>query len=140
MMDILTVLLLFLLKSFVVEGEVMSPPPDVALPNSTAQTPPENSLVIAISANMISLSGRPVTSVADALAGDDLLIPELDEELDAAYAKMAEIAGLRGREAPEGKITIQGDRELEFQLLQRVMYTCNFSGFGQLALAVIKES
>ena len=29
---------------------------------------------------------------------------------------------------------------MEFQLLQRVMYTCNFSGFDQLALAVLQES
>ena len=49
MMDILTVLLLFLLKSFVVEGEVVTPPPGVELPGSTADTPPEASLVIAIS-------------------------------------------------------------------------------------------
>ena len=36
MMDILTVLLLFLLKSFVVEGEVVTPVPGVELPSSSA--------------------------------------------------------------------------------------------------------
>jgi biopolymer transport protein ExbD len=139
MMDILTVLLLFLLKSFVVDAEVVAPPPDVTLPGSSAETPPENSLVIAISNEMISLSGRDVTSVSDALAGMDLLIPALDAELENEYTRMAEIARRQGRDAPEGKITIQGDRALEFRLLQRVMYTCNFSGFDQLALAVVQE-
>ena len=28
---------------------------------------------------------------------------------------------------------------LEFQLLQRVMYTCSFAGFDRMSLAVVKE-
>ena len=139
MMDILTVLLLFLLKSFVVEGEVVTPPPDVELPGSTADAPPEASLVIAISDEVIMLSGQPITTVREVLANDDLLITVLDHELDAAYARMAAIAARQGREAPDGKVTIQGDKDLEFRLLQKVMYTCNFSGFDQLALAVVLE-
>ncbi len=139
MMDILTVLLLFLLKSFVVDAEVVTPPPDVTLPGSSAETPPEESLVIAISADAILLAGKPVTTVGEALAGDDLLIPGLDAELDHAWTQMEAIARRQGREAPDAKVTIQGDRELEFQLLQKVMYTCNASGFDQLSLAVVRE-
>ena len=139
MMDILTVLLLFLLKSFVVEGEVVTPAPGVELPSSSAESPPEESLVIAISGDAILLGNEPITTISAVLARDDLLIPELDARLDAAYRRIEEIAQRRGREAPEGKITIQGDRAMEFQLLQRVMYTCNFSGFDQLALAVLQE-
>ncbi|MCK4774074.1 MAG: biopolymer transporter ExbD, partial [Candidatus Krumholzibacteria bacterium] len=48
MMDILTVLLLFLLKSFVVEGEVMTPIPGVDLPESSSDTTPRAAVVIAI--------------------------------------------------------------------------------------------
>jgi biopolymer transport protein ExbD len=139
MMDILTVLLLFLLKSFVVDAEVMTPPPDVTLPGSSAETAPEESLVIAISADAILLGGQPITTVTEALAHPDLLIPRLDEELDHAWTRMEAIAIRQGRGAPDAKVTIQGDRDLEFQLLRKVMYTCNASGFDQLSLAVIRE-
>ncbi len=44
MMDILTVLLLFLLKSFVVEGEVITPVPGVDLPESSSETTPHASV------------------------------------------------------------------------------------------------
>jgi biopolymer transport protein ExbD len=111
----------------------------VELPSSSAESPPEESLVIAISGDAILLGNEPITTISAVLARDDLLIPELDARLDAAYRRIEEIAQRRGREAPEGKITIQGDRAMEFQLLQRVMYTCNFSGFDQLALAVLQE-
>ena len=41
--------------------------------------------------------------------------------------------------APEPKVTIQGDRAIEFQLLEKVMYTCGEAGFEQLSLAVLQE-
>jgi biopolymer transport protein ExbD len=140
MMDILTVLLLFLLKSFVVDAEVVTPPPDVELPQSSAETTPESSLVIAVSDEVIFLGDEPIAQVKDVLAREDLLIPELDARLDHAYRQMAEIATKRGKDRPDGKVTIQGDRAMEWQLLQRVMYTCNFCGFDQLSLAVVQES
>jgi biopolymer transport protein ExbD len=140
MMDILTVLLLFLLKSFVVDAEVVAPPPDVTLPNSTSDESQEESLVIAVSAEAISLGGEPITTVRDAMRGSGLLIEPLQAQLDVAYRQMESLAAKRGKSEVSGKITIQGDQDMEFQLLQRVMYTCSFVGFGDLSLAVVKES
>ena len=37
-------------------------------------------------------------------------------------------------------MTIQGDRDLEFRLLERVMYTCGAAGFDEMALAVAREA
>ncbi|MGH3054482.1 MAG: hypothetical protein ACRDL7_05835, partial [Gaiellaceae bacterium] len=48
LMDILTCLLFFVLKSFVAGGEVTVPPPGLKLPRSTADAPMASSLVIAI--------------------------------------------------------------------------------------------
>jgi biopolymer transport protein ExbD len=141
MMDILTVLLLFLLKSFVVDAELLTPPPEVELPSSTSETPPEASLVVAISDDVILLGGAPVVSVHDALSGSDLLIGALEDRLDQAVVQIENIAERKGRagETPR-MITIQGDKDIEFRLLQRVMYTCNASGFEQLSLAVVQDS
>ena len=138
MMDILTVLLLFLLKSFVVDGEVITPVPGVALPESTSETTPKASIVIAIFDDAIMLDGQVVASVSKAENSDDLLIEALAEELDAARAKVLEISRLRGSdEAFVGKVAIQGDRDINFAILQRVMYTCAYSGYEDIALAVI---
>lgn len=140
MMDILTVLLLFLLKSFVVDAEVVAPPPDVTLPNSSSDESQEESLVIAVSAEAISLGGEPIVTVREAMQGSGLLIGPLQAHLDVAYQQMESLATRRGKDEVSGKITIQGDQDMEFQLLQRVMYTCSFVGFGDLSLAVVKES
>jgi biopolymer transport protein ExbD len=141
MMDILTVLLLFLLKSFVVDADVTAPPPDVTLPKSSSTDSPETAIVVAISDETILVGDRPVTTVGAALAGGDLLIPELEAELNAELDQMDALAARKGREAAApGQITIQGDKNLEYQLLEKVMYTCGAAGFDRMALAVIREA
>lgn len=141
MMDILVVLLLFLLKSFVVEGEAMVPPPGVELPKSTAEDLPGESLVIAIDGECVLVSGERVVGIADVMASDGLLIEALADRLDAVWEQQETIAGLKGGAAPSDHVvTVQGDRDMEFQVLQKVMYTLNHRGFENISLAVIRSA
>lgn len=141
MMDILTVLLLFLLKSFVVDGEAMTPRAGVDLPESSAEERPESSVVVAVSADGIVVGDEPVATMAEVLASDDLYVVPLAERLEEVWLQREELARLRGEtelEAPAA--TIQGDRDIEFRVLERVMYTLGETGFGDVSLAVIKKS
>lgn len=141
MMDILTVLLLFLLKSFVAEGEVITPAPGVSLPESTSDTSPESSVVVAILDDRILLDGRQVAQVEAGAPRGELLIPALAEQLDLSRRQGEAIATRRGDAATyEPKLAIQGDRDIPFAVLQRVMYTCNHSGYGDIALVVLGAS
>lgn len=141
MMDILTVLLLFLLKSFVVEGEVMTPTPGVDLPESSSKASPQSSIVIAIFDDAVMLDGEVVASISRSVANDDLLIETLADRLDRARDTATEIARRRGSDEEfVGKVSIQGDRDIDFAILQRVMYTCSVSGFEDISLAVIGTS
>jgi len=141
-MDILTVLVLFLLKSFVIEGEAVTPVPGVALPESSSKTPPAASIVIAIFHDSVMLNGEEVATVSKSVATGDLLITPLAKRLDATREQATEIARLRGSkdDAFDGKVSIQGDRDINFAILQRVMYTCSASGYDHISLAVIGNS
>jgi biopolymer transport protein ExbD len=141
MMDILTVLLLFVLKSYAAGGEVTLPPPGVQLPRSSADAAMARSLVVSIDGQHILLGGERVATVDAALAGDTPLIAPLAERLRDAHARMDALADRRGdRDTETHVVTIQGDRGIEFRILQRVMYTVNASGFDDIALAVLKRS
>lgn len=141
MMDILTVLLLFLLKSFVVDGGVITPVPGVELPESSSETSPKASVVIAIFEDNVMMDGKVVAKVSDAVASNDLVIESLATRLDEARSTATDIAKRRGVEEEfVGKVAIQGDREIAFEILQRVMYTCTMSGFEDISLAVIGTS
>jgi biopolymer transport protein ExbD len=140
MMDILTVLLLFLLKSFVVDAEVVTPAPGVQLPESSSRTTPEETLVIAIAHNQVTVGNELVATVEPSATARTLLIPPLAERLQASRRQSMELRRLRGDTEPfEAKVTIQGDRGMPFQVLQKVMYTCNQSGFDNISLAVLQS-
>lgn len=140
MMDVLTVLLLFLLKSYVAGGEVMVPPPGIHLPASTAEGPPQSSLIVAIDHDQILVGSEKVASVEEALSGG-LEIAGLGARLQAEARQQEEVAKLQGRAAPASRTaTIQGDRDIEFRLLQRVMFTLNQNGYESVALAVTQKS
>ena len=36
-----------------------------------------------------------------------------------------------------GKVAIQGDQDISFEILERVMYTCNVEGYADISLAVV---
>jgi biopolymer transport protein ExbD len=134
MMDILTVLLLFLLKSYSAGGEVMVPQPGVKLPESTSESSPQVSLIISIDGDAIRLGSEKIASVADVVASGDAGIPSLAERLPAAVHE----------DSPAGAkvtpVTIQGDRNIEYSLLRKVMFTLSQSGYDNVSLAVLRKA
>ena len=139
MMDILTVLLIFILKSYVAGGDVAVPPPGVQLPNSTAEQAMGSSLVVSIDRQDILVGSERVTTVAAATAATSPLIAPLAARLREARLQMDALASRTG-EKHARVVTIQGDRDIEFRVLQKVMYTVHQSGFPEVALAVLKKS
>ena len=130
MMDILTVLLLFLLKSYSAGGEVMVPQPGVHLPESTADASPETSLIVAIDGDAIRVGSQRVASVSEVMASPDPGIAPLAARLQAEPHDAAHAA----------PVTIQGDRTIEYALLRKVMFTLSRSGYDNVALAVLRKA
>jgi biopolymer transport protein TolR len=135
MMDILTVLLLFLLKSYSAGGEVMVPQPGVKLPESTAEEQPQASLIVAIDGDAIKLGSERIASVAEVTASPDANIPSLAERLPAAAQAQGAADGTSAR-----LVTIQGDRNIEYALLRKVMLTLSQSGYANVSLAVLRKA
>jgi biopolymer transport protein ExbD len=80
-----------------------------------------------------------VATVSKSVASGDLLITPLAKKLDETRDQAAEIARLRGAKDDtfDGRVSIQGDRDINFAILQRVMYTCSASGYDHISLAVL---
>lgn len=141
LMDILTCLLFFVLKSFVAGGESTVPPPGMTLPSSTAEHQQSTSLVVAIQQDAIYVSGERIASVNEVLTDEDLVIAPLAERIQVARAQMDQIAAQRGAKQTTNRlVTIQGDSDIEFRVLQKVMYTLDQGGFPDIALAVLKKA
>jgi biopolymer transport protein ExbD len=131
LMDIFSTLLLFLLKSFVADGQSGTVTPGVTLPSSIAQQSPSDAPVVAVTKEFISLEGEVMSRSGDAKRSDALQVEPLYDAL------------VRLREGGDGeagrRLVVQGDRGIEFRLLQRVMYTSQMAGFTRVSLAVIQD-
>lgn len=140
LIDIMVVLVFFLLKSFMIGGEAQTPAPGLSLPNSTSSAPPKQTLVVAVYDDHLQVGDEPLPFDAVPPTGD-LLLPTLAERLVAVNTQTDDLARRNG-EAGDGhrRVTIQGNRTLEFRQLERVMFTLSQAGYDQISLAVLQSS
>lgn len=139
MIDVFTILLVFLLKNFSAEGQILSVSPDLTLPVSTSSKTPKTASVVMITPDWILVDGRPLESVKKVLASKQLLIKNLYEDLRAKRILSESVANLDERMKFSGEITIQGDENIPFEVLKRVMFTCGQVGFNNIMLAVTQS-
>jgi biopolymer transport protein ExbD len=138
MMDMFTIILVFLLKTYSTHGQLINPSQDLTLPTSLVQHPPELGLDVTVSVDWILVNEKPVEQTQNIISEDTYIVQRLQEEL-LRYAreaeKMEEIYGAKF----SGKVTIQGDKNLPYRLLIKVMYTCGQSNYPNIRLVVYKE-
>jgi biopolymer transport protein ExbD len=134
LMDIFTILVFFLMLNSS-EVEMLETSGSIKLPDSIAEKRPENRIVISITADDLIVQGRRVASVQEALRTAEPLIEGLKTELDYQADRRKQ----SGR-AFAGAVTIIGDRNLPYELLKRIMTTCQQAEFTKIALAVNQVS
>lgn len=139
LVDVLTVLVFFLLKNFSSEGDIVTPSKNLELPESSAKTRPEIGLTIAISQKHILVEGTPVALVSEEQQRGSNEIPGLSTFLEDKRKQTEAISEYDKNVAFDGKLTIQGDRQIPYWLLQKVLATCGENGYSSFALAVSKK-
>ncbi len=128
LMDIFTILVFFLLVS---SAPVSPLPhrPSITLPASSADTPPKDrDLVIEVSPESLRLQGRPVLGIDEALLAQTGGLPRLR----AAFEALSDVR----RSMAKGHLTIMGDGQIPYRLLQRILETCQEAGYPHIALAI----
>ena len=135
LIDVFTILIFFLLSN---STEVQTLPADsVKLPLSTAEKAPKETLVVVVSGQEIVVEGRKVADVAQVMADGADLIPGLKNELDVLSQRQAVSA--KAQEANQA-ITILGDKDIPYQLLRKVMFTCARANFVDVSFAVRQKA
>lgn len=140
LIDVMTILLIYLLKSFSSEGEIVTLSKDLMLPESSAKKKPQLTVVLTINNKYILAENKDyLTSVDKVLSTDDLIIPELNNWLKKRRKTTKEIEKHSSETKFTGDITIQADKHIRFRLLKKIMYTCGRQGYNNFSLAVLKR-
>jgi biopolymer transport protein TolR len=139
LVDLFTNLVLFLLYNFSGDASAIPSAERMKLPESLAQLTPHTTLTIMITQSDILLDGIKVAEIETVMKDADLLIPALKKEMDYAAERGKYFANLNAGKPYEGRVTILGDKNIPFRLLEKVMYTCSQAEFAQIDLAVIQK-
>lgn len=132
LVDVMTILLVFLIKSFSVEGTLITASNDLQLPYSTSNKSPHPMCMLEITTSAVLADGEIIAKIDDFKNNDSLTIPRLYDWILIQRAKC--IDQKRVAEA-----LIQCDRGIEFNVVKRVMFTCSKAGVADFSVLVIKE-
>ncbi len=142
LMDIMTIILVFLLKSYSTEDIQIAPSEDLRLPVSSSSKAPELAVNAVVSQSGILVDGVKVVDVSGGQVGDEYkrgtlispLFDTLKEKADEAKA----IAESRQTISFSGRILLQCDRNIPFSLVREVMYTAGQAQFAEFKFVVYK--
>jgi biopolymer transport protein ExbD len=144
LIDVFVILLIFLLRNFSTEGNLTSNADNLSLPNSDSQKRlTEVSLQVAVTSDMIIVDNEPIVPTEDAAkipqTDETQVIPKLIDNLKAHYAQEMEMVKLGALNKAEGKLVIQMDKNISFDILYKVMMTCASAGYMQMIFAVMQR-
>ncbi len=156
MMDMMTIILVFLLKSYSTSDISVAPSDTLTLPVSSSDKRPEISVNLVVAKDWISVDGKAIVALTtvpddqdptgeriavpeDALRGP--LIPELRDELEEKADALQATADRVGRpdQGFKGRVTLQADKELPYEVLRQVMYTAGQAKYGEFRFVVYQQ-
>lgn len=148
LMDILTILLVFLLKSYSTDPLNIESSPDLKLPASTASDEAKPATSVTVSRGAIMVNNSPVVSVRDgAVAADDkrggadsYFITALAQRLTDEMTKERRIKTAGGTANADGTLNIIMDEQTPYRLITEVMYTAGQAEFKHFRFAIMESS
>ncbi len=140
LVDMLTILLVFLLMSYSTGGQLMYMAQNILMPESMSREQLEPAVEVAVATDRIYLDGEVIMDDLSVWYTDNkLLMPVLYENLKMKSLKFKKME----EEVPlfhfAGKITVQADRAVPFHLLKKVLYTADRADFPRISLAVFQR-
>ncbi|MGD0837156.1 MAG: biopolymer transporter ExbD [Polyangia bacterium] len=134
--DMMTVLVIFLLMTFSANGEILFVQKNITLPDAQNWTDLERAPVIGVTKDVVTLDGRQVATGEDLMkdsATGDMKITELHDELVTAKNNYKL---LHPAEDFKGVCVIQSDKNVEFRMLRKVMFSAAAAGYQNINFAV----
>jgi biopolymer transport protein ExbD len=159
MVDLFTVLVVFLLQNYATTGEILDIPEGVTLPEAAEVKNLKPANVIIVSNKEVKLNNITVATIQEVKGLEDWEVPKLKLQIEEAIQqgeKDKKKIGQQLKSAVEKikagdkaveeeidefrRITIQADEKTDFLTLKKVMYTATESGIFEINFAVLKRA
>lgn len=139
LMDIFTILLLFLLVQFGEGGVALPTSDELELPVSSAKALPEATISLMVTEKGIFVDGTQVMTMDAAMAEEGVILQPLKAELVRLADRTKYLEKQNASVTFAGKVTVLGDRLIPFHLLKKIMGTCAQAEYPSISLAVFQQ-
>jgi biopolymer transport protein ExbD len=132
--DFLIVLVIFLLMSFSASGELVAQQPTITMPDADNTQRIEISPIIAVDERVITLDG---TRVADTQTqGQSAQVDRIEPLIQGLEAEKRKWETIHPSEPFAGQVIVQADRNIDFRVVKKVMFSAASAGYGNVSFAV----
>jgi biopolymer transport protein ExbD len=136
MVDMFTILVIFLLANFSATGEVLFMSKDIQLPKAQVTSELQRAPVVSISKASVSLEGEEVADT------EEVQRPEMSDVTDLTL-RLKELRRMQQMLRPgatfDGKIVMQCDEGIPFNVVRKVMYAAAEAGYTDVNHAVLSK-
>ena len=146
LLDILTIMLVFLLQSYNSSGVIINVPKGLELPKSTSESLNTFGVNIQVSKSQIWVDDKEVVNTENVSQpnlfdqGGRRIVPLFDQ-----LVKIKEVIKQSEKLSPNAKkfsgvANLVGAKSIKYSYLKRVMYTCATAGFKEFKFVVLTHS
>lgn len=155
MVDLFTVLVIFLLQNYNTTGEIIYIPKEVTLPKAERVNELKPALVITVSAKEVLVDNNVAATFDEIKNSPEWTIPnirdqvrfilqknkaEYDAKLQNKVKTVVDTTVGNAKDDPDQwrKVTLQADKDIDYLTLKKVMYSIYEAGGGPINFAVAK--
>ena len=140
MVDMFTVLVVFLLQNYASTNQILPISDQIALPEATLVKELKPSFVVILSKKFLSFNEEQVSSFTEVERSKKWMIVPLFDKVKEEIDKLQSSAG-DSNNKPAGvqyKMTLQVDKDIRFLPVKKILYTLTQAGVKEINFAVIK--
>jgi biopolymer transport protein ExbD len=141
MIDMMTILLVFLIKSYSVTPYFLTPTQDIKLSETQSETVAPDKAVLIIGKDGIVIEGKVIVAFKDQKIEDVKWGQQETTDLKAALEALANktkfIAEKNSQVEFTGTLILQADKDLPFEIMKPILRTAGIVGFNDIKFAGI---
>jgi biopolymer transport protein ExbD len=146
MMDMMTIILVFLLKTFSSSTSTITFDQNLQVPKSITQLKPKEAVSVTITKKIVLVEGDAVAPINNGKVDpavkrdgeNGYYITPLVDLLEKHSRKEKKVAELTGQKF-EAQLMVVADQTTPYRLLTEVLYSCGQAGYANYRLLVLKS-
>ncbi len=148
MMDMMTIILVFLLKSYSASSLSVNLSDDLKVPTSTTQVHPQENINVTISMREVAVNDRKAVATENGVIpraykeegkADAFYVGAIYDALKKEVDKQKYIAQYNSRVPFTGRVNVTADKRIPYRTLMEVLYTAGQAELGEYKFMVLKN-